>query len=109
MKFFNFKKKKAQTIGHRSVLSRVGRDPRIDWVLIVAISCILTVVLVFVGVEKYSNFDGSLQKKISTTDSKVSASIDTKSLDAVLERFDKKASDRAEALRGYSGPADPSI
>jgi len=112
MKIFSFKHS-AKSISSirvtRSLVSRIGRDPRIDWVLIIIVFSFLVIILVTISALKYTSFDSNLQNKVSAVQSRAAEVIDTKSLDLVIKRFDDRETLRRSLLGSYAGPSDPSI
>lgn len=93
----------------RPFIKRIGRDPHVDWLLSVLAAFIVAVVLVFVGASEYLYFDSKLEDQISATKVVDTASIDTKSLDSVLLRYEQRALEREGFIRTYIGPNDPSL
>ena len=108
-KFIKFRKSESTTVKPRSIFSRVGRDPYIDWILIVSISFVTVLTLVSLSLFRYLSFDDRLKREVSSAKMKTATDIDTKSLDIVLKKLDNRANVREELLRSYSGPGDPSI
>ncbi len=92
----------------RGFFGLIGRDPRVDWVSIVAVSFIATVVLVALGLVKYYFFEADLSKKATPVKKDLSQSLNAEALDNVLKGFEIRAKLHNDLLRGYIGPSDPS-
>jgi hypothetical protein len=112
MKFFN--KKAVSDLGPgpakpRSFWRRMGRDPHVDWLLSVVASLLVMITFASIGLMKYLSYDQNLKEQVSATKFKETTTIDTKTLDIVLGRYDERARLKEELIRGYSGPKDPSI
>ena len=113
MKLFKFKsssKHKESTTG-RGFFRRIAHDAFVDWTLSIVVSLVLAAALSAVGVMSYLDMDAQIAAKTSASASKsaAAASVDTRTLDAVLKQFGDRATLRADLLRGYSGPGDPSL
>ena len=115
MKLFNLLKK--TSIGTDKIksnvilgrLRRIGREPFIDWVLMLTVSSILVIILVWMSYFKYIDFNNSLNEQISVTHPKSENLIDTKALDNILEMYNSRARTMDMLRRGYAGPGDPSL
>ncbi|MFA6315338.1 MAG: hypothetical protein WC648_03165 [Candidatus Paceibacterota bacterium] len=94
-------------INHHKFTHRIWRDPYTDWVVICVITVLLSAYLVYVGFQTFHHMNDNVSNANSSAVQ--TATIDIKSLTNVLSEFDLKESERKDLLRGYSGPADPSI
>jgi hypothetical protein len=109
MKLKPFPKKHIHDVtSGRSLLHRFSRDAFTDWTVIFILSFGLAIFLIGLGASTYLNLEQSLADRETMAKTSSTITIDTKSLDAILNDFDARAAARADLLRGYSGPADPS-
>jgi hypothetical protein len=112
MSFFNIFKLGSQKVNigkKRPFLKRIGRDVYVDWTLSVITAFAVAIILVFLGLREKSLFMENLgaENKVITT--KDSSNIDTKVLDAVLNRYEERVLRGEDLMRGYVGPQDPSL
>ncbi len=103
-----FKKRHRENEPHDYFIKKIGKDPHVDWALIVSIGFVLCIVLVSVGFMKFKNIESRFEQNI-TPKNKIDDVIDVKALDKVLLEYDKRSDLRADLLRQYVGPKDPSI
>lgn len=110
MKIFSSKKNTAHH-GHElhEGLSNVGHDPFLDWLFIIVIGVIVTGILVSAGLLSYRRVGSILSQPPSQATSTLSSAIDPAMLDHVLGQFESRAQERAELIKGYKGPLDPSL
>jgi uncharacterized membrane protein len=93
----------------RPFLKLIGKDVHVDWILSVIVSVLIAIALVVLGFYAKNNFHNTLQNEKTNTPSKDASSIDTKTLDRVLNRFSEKKVKREEYLNNFTAPADPSL
>jgi len=104
-----FKKKQlASPPNEQKVNHRLGRDPYIDWVIIVNLFVIITAVLIFVSFVVYRDMKTQLGKAPVDTGSRL-VPIDEKALQSVLGDFVSREKERSAIRQGYSGAGDPSF
>ncbi len=89
-------------------IRNLGHDPHIDWVLILLFSTIVTAVLVANGFFSYLNTGAALSQAPVITPITLKT-INAEMLRGVLEQFDVRARERAELIKSYKGPADPTL
>lgn len=87
----------------------MGRDVHVDWALSVITATLIAVFLVAMGFKEKALFVENLKNGSITPTTKDSSNIDTKSLDAVLNRYKEKVLIKEDVIRSYKAPADPSF
>ncbi|MES2216692.1 MAG: hypothetical protein V4481_05370 [Patescibacteria group bacterium] len=111
MKLFSQKTHSARPHNKREVTERVrnlGHDPHIDWVLILLFATAVAVVLVVIGVYSYLNAEIELSKT-PTVVPIISKTLNPDMLKHVLGQYETYSQERAELIKAYKGPADPSL
>ncbi|MBU6232039.1 hypothetical protein KGP36_05305 [Patescibacteria group bacterium] len=89
------------------LLRGIGRDPYLDWVLVLGVALLFAFVLTAYGIAQYFAA-GSAQS--APADSGASLpKIDTASLQKILNSYDARSAASESLSKGYSGPTDPSI
>jgi hypothetical protein len=91
------------------ILKEIGRDPQVDWILILIISIVVAVSLAFTGLSLYN---AVTQGTIVTAEPKKSAAfakLNEKSISTVLDLYSARKAASSKALAGYTGAPDPSI
>ena len=86
----------------------IGRDPFVDWVLIIAVSVVLALLLVYIGVVIYFDTDRDVNKSIEKLPVNISDIADVKSLNVVIDNFENRQAERARLSKGYGDIGDPS-
>ena len=88
----------------------IGREPYIDWPIIVIIFLLLTIVLLGRGYLLHKDLDSKLSVVVSDKNIvSTSTPIDVVSLNKIIDFAKNKAQERTEILRKYVPPADPSL
>lgn len=100
MKFFNAYLKKI-------VPPRIGRDPHVDWVYMLALAVLVSAGLVLLGLSAYSAIGDDLDKASSSQVTHKASPLDLVALGKLMKRIDARQAGAA-AVRSYAGPADPS-
>lgn len=103
-----FKKTRKENEPHDYFLKKIGKDPRVDWTLIVSLGFVLCMTLVSFGVFKYIKLESRLEQD-NTPKAKIDNVIDVKVLDGVLSEYNERVNIRDGFVRQYVGPKDPSI
>ena len=103
------KNNKGATNSKRPFFNRIGRNVHVNWTLIIIFSFIMLITSVSLGVLKYFSFDASLEEQITANNRADNNSIETKSLDELLLKYENISKHRSEILKNYVGPRDPSI
>ncbi|MFA6295620.1 MAG: hypothetical protein WC666_04385 [Candidatus Paceibacterota bacterium] len=98
-----------EALKSRSAFSLIGRDPHVDWVIIILITVIVTIVSVVVGSMVYFNVGKSINEPDVSLIPDNKDLTDIKNLDLIIKEFDKRAEIRSDLIRGYAGPGDPSF
>jgi len=95
---------------HGSLRERLTEDVYIGWTIIMAVSFIVTVVLMaYAGWLFYLiNSDGIASPQASAA-VEVKAGFDQKGLESLIASFGAKVQTTSALLRGYDGPTDPSL
>lgn len=94
----------------RGILRRLGKDPRVDWAIIVILGLVLAGTLVSRDLFAYFTLDTDVAS--SRTDIQASSTsrlIDVSQLENTLKLFDDRSLERATLLRSYTAQADPSV
>lgn len=109
MKFFNKKYDSVPNLSVYSSIREIGRNPFVDWLLILIISSICTVVSVYGGVFLYKEVAiGNMQNSTSTKKS-VSKIFDKKELNSIIKLSDLKSEIQAQVKKGFGTVKDPSL
>lgn len=101
--------KKVEIGKKRPFLKRIGRDVYIDWVLSVIVAVLVAGALVFLGLREKNLFISNLSNETKKISPKDTSNIDTKALDAVLDRYNEKSLRKADIIRSFAGPPDPAL
>lgn len=89
-------------------MHEIGRNPFVDWILILFISCVIAILLVLGGISLYGRVvSGDIQSPDVTNSSTIKV-FNVNDLSDIIGRFDAKKDLELQARRGYSGPSDPS-
>ena len=107
MKIF-LSKSRNKPLAAFSFIRRIGRDPFMDWPLIVVAWFLLSVVLAGSSVVKYLNINQEISTPAQITTSTI-PTFDRELLNKVIHEFDSRASERADLIKIYNGPTDPSL
>ncbi len=103
IKFFNYKK-----ILSITAIKEGGRNPYVDWVMILLISTTVLIILILGGVtlyEKVRNGEFEASNKASTTTKKV---FNQKDLKYIIERYNTRAENINLIKSGFETVPDPS-
>ena len=104
------KKKKIVLPGPRwNLFHHVGKDPYIDWMIVLVSSIAIFIILTWVDITTYANLDERLNQAVAVTISAAPASIDLGKLKKFVDDYDIRASLRAEILKTKIVPGDPSM
>jgi hypothetical protein len=91
-------------------LHKIGRDPYIDWQLIMAAAMLTAFVLVAIG---FVQFEGVVLKKsdysVPERITPPKPILDVNQLHAVLSTFESHAIETKELESGYRGSGDPAL
>jgi hypothetical protein len=110
MKLFS-KKSSAHSHGHEihEGMSNIGHDPFIDWLFILVMGSVVVIALVAAGFLSYKKVGNILSAPPTEATSSASSAIDPGMLAHVLKQYEVRAQERAEIIKAYKGPADPSL
>jgi|GEM_PF-5182254 len=115
-KFLKFLKPKVATppLVHQSYWYRVKHEVATDWIFILALSTICSIVLIIMGVSLYINVNDTLTHKFTPDLFQKRPLINQKDLSDAIERFDTRAVSRDSVLGATSTvkvsiPSDPSL
>ena len=89
--------------------NNIGSDPLTDWVVILSVSLLISIILISVGSYVYTNTEADLGAHSSSTFIRKKSGFDTQLLKKVISTFDARANERVLLSKGYSGPSDPSL
>lgn len=102
---------------HKKVLTNKDRDslrhkflnnPYLDWVIIILISTMLSLICIGIGFKNYFNVQKRLNEPLP--DIKSSPIIfNSEELTKVLKQYDNQALEKTNFLKGYRGVSDPSL
>ena len=87
----------------------IGADAFTDWIIILSVSFLVSVLLIVVGSYVYMNAQTNLSAHGTTTFVNKRSSFDTQLLKKVIDTFDARASERVLLRKGYTWPSDPSL
>jgi len=88
-------------------LHSIGRDPHMDWTLIVAISIFATAAFVWGAVSTYIAIDE--QSSAAASAPSHLPTVNAQALSKALDQSDARAAEHASLLRTYGGAGDPSL
>jgi hypothetical protein len=86
----------------------LSRDPFFDWALTFTVTCVVSVILVVVGVYSYRGVDASLSEA-SLHPMVAKLPYDARALSTAVKLLDDRASNRNSVIENGSGVGDPSI
>lgn len=84
----------------------IANNPYIDWVLILCITAVSSIVFVIAGIYKYSEVMNRLEGNVSV-ENNIRKNIDMKALQNILDKIESKKKDRTNYSKLIS-PNDPS-
>ena len=87
----------------------IGSDPYTDWPVMVGAALAFAVTLIYFGYAAYASVVDRLAVGESTTSERTRPSFDATALSKAAARRAQIDAARGAALKGYVGPADPSI
>ena len=90
-------------------MHQVQRSPFVDWVIILALSALVAIILVGVGVSVYLGTGDTLSAPTSSAPKGTALPLSETALQNVLTDFDNRSAERASIVRGYNAPRDPSL
>ncbi len=91
-------------------MSRAGKDPNMDWAIILCVGVLLALILGSVGLQAFFDVSSRLSSgSASTVASHHQAAFDSAALGTVLRQFDQRAAEHDNALHGKDVPNDPSL
>ncbi len=93
----------------RSVFGLISRDPHVDWIGSLIITALISSGFIIVGYFNYSSVVKRISEPVSSVKKVVETTLDSKSLNSVIDAYEKKESERGLLLKGYVGSGDPSF
>ncbi len=90
-------------------LKEIGRNPNVDWTVIIIISLVITTALAIQGSNLYNAVTRGGFENTSVVTGRKDKEFNDKAVSAVIERFDVKAEATVKARAGSVGVGDPSI
>jgi hypothetical protein len=91
------------------LFKEIGRNPHLDWIIIMFLSLLIAVFLAIGGISLYNAVTKGEIQEVVTKPSDSAKNLDKKTLSSVIQRFVEKEEASMRARSGYDGPADPSI
>jgi hypothetical protein len=102
-------KNKRSFIKSPRLFHRIGRDPYLDWQLIIAMTMFVSLFLISIGLLKYDEVSKTSNATFSAKDPLPSRSfLDAQALEKVIKNYDAKDKETKDLLYSYSGVRDPS-
>lgn len=105
-------KRKFIRVPHLSLKEAIregGRNPFVDWIMIIIVSGFIGIVLVVIGISLYSRVtSGSIVSTDIITETKAN-SFDKKDLTSVIERFELKNNVQNQIKKGNNGFVAPTL
>ena len=92
-----------------SFLRRVGKDPVVDWRIILVVGSILILMVIGLGFDRYYGVQQRLIEASDASPNGERVSFDAGRLKTVLDEFARRTVLRTDVIRAYSGPGDPSL
>lgn len=90
-------------------LREIGRNPFVDWMIILLISATVAVLMTLGGINLYIRVaSGDIRSSDAANSSSVKI-FNKKDLTETISQFDMKKTLELQVKRGYSGPSDPAI
>ena len=87
----------------------IGHNPYIDWILIISLSCIVTIVLALSGIYLYNAVTKGDIQRSSLASPNVKKDFDTKVLSSIIKALSQKEDIIKKTKIGYTGSVDPSL
>lgn len=113
MKLFShdhfYSRLKNRSSGSTRFIHRLGRDPLLDWGILVSIAMIISAWFIVSGFLAFRSVEDSLSATSVPTNSGHAATFDTGMLKVTLGAFDSRTSLHNGILRSYTGVDDPSL
>jgi hypothetical protein len=91
-------------LGHQ-----IATDPFLDWILILACSAGVALILVGVGVSVYLDSRDRLEAPVTVPLRSQALPLDEAALSKALKSFDDRADARSRVLHGFTVPRDPAL
>lgn len=106
-----FKKKymRVPSLSLSRTVGEIGKNPFVDWILVLAITVSFAIILILGGVYLYWQVTTGVIQAPSDPSLTASRKFDQKSLSGAIDRMEAKEAATAAAKRGYSGAPDPSL
>lgn len=90
------------------IIKEIGRNPNIDWITILFLSGVITIVLAFLDYSLYNAvMRGSIRGGVES-EAPSTTKLNEKVIGTVINNFDKKAEESKKVMTGYVGSTDPS-
>jgi hypothetical protein len=91
------------------IVKEIGRNPNVDWLLILFFCTVIIIVLAFLDYSLYNAVTtGQIQGEADTAVA-ATPELDDAAITKVITRFGAKEEISKKAKAGYTGPVDPSI
>lgn len=91
------------------IVKEIGREPHIDWIVILVVSIIIALGLAFTGFYLYNAVESGNIKGDETKRPASFTKLNEEAIATVLDRFEKREEVSEKARKGYTGPTDPSL
>ena len=109
MKIFSGINFKIQKIFSTGPVREGGRNPYVDWMVILILCVVITISLVVNSVYLYNRVSSGLIQGTKIADSSTNATFDVSGLDYIIEKFNSKSDKFVNTKKGYQAVADPSL
>lgn len=94
--------------GQTSMLKKIGKNPFVDWFLILSISFVLSLVFVWYGISLFLSTNAADASPLAQTTPTASGTLNKADLARLIANFQDKKNRTALFQSGYTGPTDPS-
>ncbi len=109
MKLFIPHNHKSSRRAQDSLMHRVSNDPFLDWLILIIIASILSVLAIGSGFLVYNDTQTRLDTPAAADPSTRQVLFDADALSRTLRDFNIRAEEQRSLMKGYTGVADPSL
>ncbi len=92
-----------------SITKEIGRNPKVDWIIVLVSSFILAVIIALSSSHLYKIVTKDNINKVDESTIKTDKIYDSKALSKVLDNYSERAETWNKAKIEYTGFTDPSI
>lgn len=98
-----------KALKERSIPSLIGNDAYVDWVVMIIVSIIVSIVFIYFGISTYYGVEEKINEQNQKFVPVSKEAVDTKALDRVLGEFENRANAEKNLDGGYNASHDPSL